>query len=108
MGKQKARPRDGRGGEIMIRHLSFCVQGALNACDADLNRLAKSFTVDGVRLKTADELKAFLRDELAQGHEMLPMSDECDNHDWKTGCMGHPSLAGGMSSAGEEASRWKG
>jgi len=42
---------------------------------------------DGKRL-TAEEAKEYLLDELAKGHEVLPLG-ECTNFDWKTGCKGH-------------------
>ena len=38
---------------------------------------------------TADELKGEFIKELAQGHEVIPIG-ECDNFDYKKGCMGHP------------------
>lgn len=86
----------------MILHVSLSVRGVLSQSLAELRRLAPCITVYGKRLKTAEEVRDFLLDELSQGHEMLPLSEECDNHDWKTGCKGHPSLAGGLASAGGE------
>jgi len=40
--------------------------------------------------KPMTEYEAFetLCDELAQGHEVVPMGD-CDNFDFKKGCLGH-------------------
>jgi hypothetical protein len=35
------------------------------------------------------EVKAVLRDELANGRELIPC-DDCDNFDFVKGCMGHP------------------
>lgn len=72
-------------------HLCLSVRGALNQTKAEMKRMASSITVDGKRLKTADEVREFLLDELAQGHELLPFG-ECDNFDWKTGCKGHECL----------------
>jgi hypothetical protein len=69
-------------------HLCLSVRGALNQTKAEMKRMAESITVDGKQLKTADEVRGFLLDELSQGHEMLPFG-ECDNFDWKTGCRGH-------------------
>ena len=69
-------------------HLCLSVRGALNWSKAEMKRMASSITVDGKQLKTADEVRNFLLDELAQGHEVLPFGD-CDNFDWKTGCKGH-------------------
>jgi hypothetical protein len=56
--------------------------------------MASIFTVDGKQLRTANQVKTFLLDQLAQGHEVLPMAD-CDNFDWKTGCRGHNNTKGG-------------
>lgn len=40
--------------------------------------------------KSMTEFEAFeaLCDELSQGHEVLPL-EECDNFDYKKGCLGH-------------------
>ena len=72
-------------------HLCLSVRGALNQTKAEMKRMAPSITVDGKQLRTANEVREFLLDELAQGHEMLPFG-ECDNFDWKTGCKGHEVL----------------
>lgn len=69
-------------------HLCLSVRGALNQTKAEMKRMAPSIMIDGKPLRTADEVRNFLLDELAQGHEVLPYG-ECDNFDWKTGCMGH-------------------
>lgn len=45
-------------------------------------------TVDGRTLMTANEVKSFLREQLAMGRRVLPMGD-CDNFDYQTGCKGH-------------------
>lgn len=37
---------------------------------------------------TPDELKAAFIEELSQGHEVIPIG-ECDNFDYKKGCLGH-------------------
>lgn len=72
-----------------IRHISLDVKGALMNWDRKmLKNMASSITVDGTPLKTADDVKFFLLDQLAQGHELLPMAD-CEGFDWKTGCPGH-------------------
>ena len=70
-------------------HLSLDVRGALMQSDRDLTPLAKSTTVEGRRLRTGKEMRAFLLDCLAEGYEYLPMT-ECDNFDPKKGCLGHP------------------
>jgi hypothetical protein len=46
------------------------------------------FKNDGSRF-TADALKQSFLEELALGHEVVPIG-ECDNFDWKKGCQGHP------------------
>ncbi len=70
-------------------HMCLSVKGALtNWSKADMRRNASSFTVDGKKLSTAEQVKNFLLDQLAEGHEVLPFG-ECDNFDWKTGCRGH-------------------
>lgn len=69
-------------------HLSLSVRRALNWSKAEMKRMAPSITVDGKQLRTAEDVKNFLLDELSKGHELLPFGD-CDNFDWKTGCRGH-------------------
>lgn len=43
---------------------------------------------DGSKYEPFELKQAFL-DELAQGHEVIPIGPECDNFDWKEGCQGH-------------------
>jgi hypothetical protein len=43
---------------------------------------------DGTPYDSEDELRNAFMDELAKGHEVIPMGD-CDNFDYKTGCLGH-------------------
>ncbi|WP_333676806.1 hypothetical protein [Dyella sp.] len=51
--------------------------------------LARMFKrADGTRLSAA-EAKDYLLDQLAQGREFIPFG-QCDNFDYKNGCMGHP------------------
>lgn len=69
-------------------HLCVSVRGMLNWSKAEMRRMASSITVDGVPLRTADQVRDFLLDQLSIGHEVLPMA-ECDNFDYKTGCKGH-------------------
>ena len=71
-----------------IIHVSLSVRGALNWSKAEMKRMAPSIKVDGKQLRTADEVRDFLLDELSEGHEVLPFGN-CDNFDWKTGCKGH-------------------
>lgn len=44
---------------------------------------------DGTRF-TSSELKQVFLDHLAAGHEVIPIG-ECDNFDFKKGCLGHPA-----------------
>ncbi len=74
-----------------ITHLCLSVRGALAWSKSQMKRMASSIAVDGKQLKTAEEVRNFLLDQLAQGHEMIPFG-ECDNFDWKTGCRGHEIL----------------
>ena len=46
------------------------------------------FVYEDGRPMTVEETKAVLLDELEQGHTVIPYGD-CDNFDYKTGCMGH-------------------
>lgn len=73
-----------------MRTIYMCVsvRGMLNKSKAELRRLAPSITVNGKTLQTADEVREAFLDELSQGHEVLPCG-ECDNFDYKKGCLGH-------------------
>jgi hypothetical protein len=69
-------------------HMCMNVRGALNWDKKTMKRNAKGFTNDGKPM-TSDEVRNKLMDELAKGHEVIPLG-ECDNFDLKTGCKGHP------------------
>lgn len=69
-------------------HMGLSVRGALKWGRRQQRALAKCFTVDGVRLKTPEQLQDFLLDRLAEGNEVIPMGP-CDNFDSKDGCRGH-------------------
>lgn len=43
---------------------------------------------DGRSLTTPDEIREAFMDELVKGREFIPAGD-CDNFDYKSGCMGH-------------------
>jgi len=45
---------------------------------------------DGTKFASVEEFKNSLYDELAKGHEVIPMG-ECEGFDYKTGCPGHDS-----------------
>jgi len=83
----------------MIRHMCISVRGALTWSNSLAKRLAPTFLVDGIPLKTAAQVRRFLQKELDMGHEMLPTGG-CDNFDWKTGCKGHVGAPTGAE--GEE------
>ena len=76
-------------------HVCISVRGMLNWPLRETKRhvCGKHPTVtkdDGTRFAGVHEFRQMLMDELAKGHEVLPMGKECDNFDWKTGCRGHP------------------
>jgi hypothetical protein len=84
-------------------HMSLDVRGAL--LHMPKRQLATMFLHDDGRRMTADEAKRTLLDELAKGHEKLPIGD-CDGFDYTTGCPGHPCAPPAQSaalSAGEGA-----
>lgn len=73
-------------------HMCLSVRGALNWPLREQKRMLRSMTKnDGTRFRDVAELRNALIDELAKGHEVIPMSAECDNFDWKKGCQGHAS-----------------
>ncbi len=63
-------------------HFCVSVRGALR------NRNFAGMQHNDGRPMTKDEAFDALCDELAQGHEVVPMG-ECDNFDFKKGCQGH-------------------
>ena len=65
-------------------HCCLSIEGGI----ANAKELRGCITVDGKRLDTVQEARAFLRDQLALGRRVLPMGD-CDNFDYQTGCKGH-------------------
>ena len=74
------------------RHINLDIEGGIrNAKD-----LKGVITVDGRPLMAVEEIKEFLRYQLALGRRVLPMGD-CDNFDYQTGCKGHSIEDGGDS-----------
>lgn len=71
----------------VIHHISISVRGVLGWPKRDMVRLFKS--EDGTKL-TAEEVREFLLDKLADGNEVLPMGEPCDGWCPKNGCPGHP------------------
>ena len=89
-------------------HLSLCVRGALKQLNA--SRAKKSaFTDDQGRPMTRLQAIDGLMDELAKGHESMPMHKGCSNpcknspkckgfdYGAQGGCPGHPVDEGGTS-----------
>lgn len=72
-----------------IIHLSQPITGPLmNWNKNDWKRASKYITrPDGTKF-TPEELKAAFLEELSKGHEVIPIG-ECDNFDYKHGCLGH-------------------
>lgn len=71
-------------------HMCMSVRGVLLWPKSEQRRGLKYITKDdGTPFRTTDELRNALLDELAKGHEVIPM-EICDNFDWKKGCQGHP------------------
>lgn len=69
-----------------MHHLSLSVRGALtNWTKKDMGRLLQH---DDRRTMTASEAREALLEELSKGHEVVPMG-ECNNFDFKKGCLGH-------------------
>jgi hypothetical protein len=70
--------------------MGISVRGMLNWDRRETLRNLKSITKsDGTRYASVEEFRGALMDELAAGHEILPLSKDCDNFDPKTGCQGH-------------------
>lgn len=72
-------------------HMCISVRGVLSTWKTtEWKRALKTITKkDGTRYQSINDLKSAFFDELAKGHEVIPLG-ECDNFDWKTGCKGHP------------------
>lgn len=71
---------------MVIFHASLDVRRYLKAPKKALQHLFKHPC--GTRSMSADEARDALLDELAQGHDFIPVG-QCDNFDFKTGCKGH-------------------
>lgn len=70
-------------------HFSQSIRGPLmNWKQSDWMGATKYITRNDGSHFTVGELKMQFLDELAKGHEVVPLG-ECDNFDWKTGCQGH-------------------
>jgi hypothetical protein len=74
-------------------HVGISIRGALRS--GEYRNFVKSCT-DKTTGRPLTELEVFdcLCDELAQGHEIIPFDNACDNWDPKTGCKGHRHVEG--------------
>lgn len=73
-------------------HMSQSITGPLrNWKSKDWKNATNWITHKDGSKYTPDELKSVFLEELAKGHECVPIG-ECDNFDYKNGCMGHPTL----------------
>lgn len=68
----------------MIRHMALNIDGAIK----NAKMWKGCITVDGRVLNTVEEVRHFLYQQKAMGREFLPIGD-CDNFDYKKGCLGH-------------------
>ena len=66
-------------------HMCMSVRGALRKPDKEIKGIL--LHEDDTPM-TASEVREALFDELAKGHEVIPIG-ECDNFDYKKGCRGH-------------------
>lgn len=71
-------------------HMCISVRGVLSRNDRDLVKEwgHGAITYKGKKLYSAIEIREAFFDELAKGHEVIPLG-ECDNFDFKEGCRGH-------------------
>lgn len=75
-------------------HMCISVRGMLNWSDRETKRNLRTITKDdGSHFSSVHEFRNTLMDELAKGHEVIPMCKDCDNFDFKKGCLGHPKPA---------------
>lgn len=73
----------------MTTHIHMClsVRGALK--NWTKKQMGTLFRHDDGRKMTADEARERLYDELAKGHDVIPLGPACEGFDYKTGCPGH-------------------
>ena len=77
-----------------IHHVHMCisVRGVLCKSDRELETEFRDAVTDdnGRKCTTAKQIRNVFFDELAKGHEYVPLGN-CDNFDYKAGCRGHVS-----------------
>lgn len=75
-----------------MRRVAHCCVDVRGCLEWPKRMLRGMFRENGTTL-TPDQARAYLLDELAQGHLVLPMSNPpCDGFSFTTGCPGHPHL----------------
>jgi hypothetical protein len=75
---------------VSIIHMCLSVRGALMNWNA--RQLGTIFRDENGKRVPWREAKVELMDHLVAGREVLPIG-ECDNFDWKKGCLGHEKEA---------------
>ena len=75
-------------------HMGLSVRGALRWGKREMKSALKWMTTDGKRFGSIEELREALMDQIAQGHEVLPYGEPCENWDWKEGCQCHKKQEG--------------
>lgn len=73
-------------------HMCISVRGVLHWPESEMRKATGPkgwIRHDDGSPMTVHELKDSLMDELARGHEVIPMNKDCDNFDYKKGCLGH-------------------
>lgn len=74
-------------------HMSQSIAGPLrNWRPRDWKHATEYITRNDGSRYTPSELRTVFLEELAKGHEVVPIG-ECDNFDWKHGCQGHKPSA---------------
>lgn len=71
-----------------IYHVSLDIRDAIKRTDKWLKGMFRSNETG--ELLTPDQARDYLMDQLSEGKDVLPCSKDCDNFDYKTGCLGHP------------------
>lgn len=69
-------------------HVSLGIRDALSMPKKQLKGMFRNNETG--QLLTPDQARDTLMDYLSEGKEFLPCSKDCDNFDYKTGCLGHP------------------
>jgi hypothetical protein len=71
-------------------HTCLSVRGALSWDKRQFrNALSWITKPGGERYRSVDHLRDALFDELAKGHEVIPIGEPCEGFDYKTGCPTH-------------------